>query len=65
MHDSFYDEFLREFKAFAADKVVGNGLDEDTDIGPVQNTMQYTKLLGTLAEIRDNGYTVALGRHDR
>jgi acyl-CoA reductase-like NAD-dependent aldehyde dehydrogenase len=61
VHDSIYDDFLREFVAFAADKVVGDGLHSGTDLGPIQNTMQFEKLQGIFADIRDNGYTVALG----
>ena len=54
-------EFLDAFVAYARDKVVGDGLDPATDLGPIQNTMQYDKLRGMFADIRDNGYTVPLG----
>lgn len=61
MHNDYYDEFLREFAAYAESKVVGNGLDEETDLGPIQNKMQFDKIKNLLDDIREQGYKVVTG----
>jgi acyl-CoA reductase-like NAD-dependent aldehyde dehydrogenase len=61
VHSSKYDKFLEDFVAFARERTMGDGLDPDTELGPVQNRMQYEKLLNLLADTRDNGYKIALG----
>lgn len=61
VHESLYDEFLSGFVAHARTKTVGNGMDPNTDLGPIQNRMQYGKLLDLFADVRKNGYKVALG----
>ena len=54
-------DFVDAFVAVARDKVLGNGLEPGTDLGPIQNTMQHDKLRGMLADISANGYDVRLG----
>lgn len=61
VHSSIHREFLDEFVAYAKDKRVGNGLDPDTDLGPIQNKMQYGKLIEMFDDIAENGYRVPLG----
>jgi acyl-CoA reductase-like NAD-dependent aldehyde dehydrogenase len=41
---------------------VGDGLEQGTTIGPIQNRMQYEKLLGYLDEARTRGVVVAGGQ---
>lgn len=61
VHSSIYDKFLKAFVDYASTKVVGDGMDPKTDLGPIQNTMQYKKLLSMFADVKDNGYKVPLG----
>ena len=61
VHDSVYDGFLENFVDYASGKVVGNGMDPTTDFGPIQNKMQYGKLLDLFADVKKNGYSVPLG----
>lgn len=61
VHSSVHADFVDAFTAFARDRVVGSGLEPGTDLGPVQNTMQYDKLREMLADIAANGYDVRLG----
>ncbi|MBM2323204.1 MULTISPECIES: aldehyde dehydrogenase family protein [Marivita] len=61
VHDSIYDQFLKDFVAYASDKVVGDGMDPNTDLGPIQNKMQYGKLLDMFADVKANGCKIALG----
>jgi acyl-CoA reductase-like NAD-dependent aldehyde dehydrogenase len=61
VHDSIYDTFRDKFVALARAKKVGNGLEPDTDFGPIQNKMQYNKLIDMFADVKANGYTVPVG----
>ncbi len=61
VHDSLYDTFRDKFVAFAKKQKLGNGLDPDTDLGPIQNKMQYGKLQDLFADVEKNGYTVPVG----
>ena len=61
VHDSIYDDFVRDFVAYASEKTVGNGMDPNTDLGPIQNKMQYGKLKSLFADVKEKGYSVPLG----
>lgn len=66
VHDSIYDSMCEELAALADAAVVGNGLDQGTTQGPLQNKMQFEKVLGILAEARERGNVIAGGtRLDR
>ena len=41
MHDSIFDEVCSEVTAFAKTVPVGDGLNENSILGPVQNRMQF------------------------
>jgi len=61
VHDSIYDEFLEAFVNLAKTKTVGDGMNPNTDLGPIQNKMQYGKLLNMFEDVRKNGYKVPVG----
>jgi acyl-CoA reductase-like NAD-dependent aldehyde dehydrogenase len=61
VHATIYDSFVQKFVAFAKDKKVGDGMDPTSDLGPIQNKMQYSKLLDMFSDIRTNQYKVLLG----
>jgi acyl-CoA reductase-like NAD-dependent aldehyde dehydrogenase len=61
VHSSIHAEFVQAFVEFARAKKVGDGMDPTTDLGPIQNRMQYGKLLDLFEDVRNNGYKVALG----
>lgn len=61
VHRSFHAEFVAAFVDYARQQKVGDGLDPSVSVGPVQNRMQFEKLKGVLANIRDNGQKVVLG----
>lgn len=61
VHRSIHAQFVEAFVAFAKDKKVGNGMDAETDLGPIQNRMQYDKLRDLFADVKDKGYKVPLG----
>ncbi|MBT0567797.1 aldehyde dehydrogenase family protein [Williamsia sp. CHRR-6] len=61
VHSSIHSQFVDEFVKYCATKTVGDGMDPQTDLGPIQNTMQYEKLRSMFADIEANGYRVPLG----
>ncbi|KAH6668933.1 Aldehyde/histidinol dehydrogenase [Halenospora varia] len=54
---SFRDAFVTCVEAFK----VGNGVEKDTFIGPVQNKPQYDRVTSFLDDIRDCGQKIATG----
>ncbi|MGQ7937515.1 aldehyde dehydrogenase family protein [Paraburkholderia sp. D1E] len=61
VHTSIHAEFVSEFVAYAKTKSVGDGMDPATDLGPIQNRMQYEKLADLFEDVKNNDYRVALG----
>ncbi len=55
------DDLCAALGKLASEAVVGNGLEQGTSIGPVQNKAQFEKLLGFIAEARSEGTIVAGG----
>lgn len=61
VHSSIHAAFVKEFVSYAATKVVGDGMNPASDLGPIQNKMQFDKLRDLFADTRKNGYKVPLG----
>jgi acyl-CoA reductase-like NAD-dependent aldehyde dehydrogenase len=59
--ESLYDEFCAELARIAEGAVVGSGLDNACDIGPVQNRQQYEKVINLINDARRTGKIVAGG----
>ena len=60
-HDSIYDELCAELAKLADAAVLGNGLDPDTQFGPLQNKTQFEKVQGYIADGREHGTIIAGG----
>lgn len=58
---AMYDDLCAALGDLARAAVVGDGLDQGSQIGPVQNAAQYAKLIDYLAEAREQGRIVAGG----
>ncbi len=52
VHESIYDEMCDELVRLADEAVVGDGLEQGTQLGPLQNKMQYEKVKGFIADAR-------------
>lgn len=52
VHDSIYEPVCRDLAALAKAAKVGDGADPATQIGPIQNAMQYRIVLDILADTR-------------
>src|SRR5271166_2258123 len=61
VHADIRRDFVDRFVAYARTKKVGDGMDPQSDLGPIQNRMQYNKLLDLFDDINRNGYDVKLG----
>ena len=53
--ESIYDEFCQALVECAKDAVVGDGFNQGTTMGPIQNKMQYDKLQGILEQAGKDG----------
>ena len=62
IHEDVYEEVRDALADFITHHVkVGDGAEADTDLGPIQNSMQYGKVQDYFADCHVNGYTFALG----
>jgi acyl-CoA reductase-like NAD-dependent aldehyde dehydrogenase len=61
VHESIYDEMCNELVALANAAVVGDGLEQGTKLGPLQNRMQFEKVKDILEDARKHGTVLAGG----
>lgn len=61
VHDSIYDELCTEIASLANAAVVGNGLEDGVQFGPVQNRMQFDKVCSYIENAKANGRIIAGG----
>jgi acyl-CoA reductase-like NAD-dependent aldehyde dehydrogenase len=54
-HEKIYDELCAALVAEANKAKVGNGLDPSTELGPLQNKMQYDKVVALIEETKKTG----------
>ena len=56
-----YAQFAKEFVAIAGSMKLGNGLEEDTELGPVNNRRQFERVLELIGDARERGGRIAGG----
>ncbi|WFU11727.1 aldehyde dehydrogenase family protein (plasmid) [Rhizobium sp. CB3090] len=61
VHDSIYEEVCRGLADYAAKIIVGDGLDESSILGPVQNEMQFNKVRELVDDARTHGGRILAG----
>ena len=61
VHESIYEPVVQSLGAIANHVKVGNGLDPATVLGPIQNRMQYEKILSVLEEAKTSGARIVAG----
>ena len=61
VHDSQYDAICANLAEIAKAAIVGPGLQQGTQLGPVQNKMQFDKLKALIEESRNEGTIIAGG----
>jgi acyl-CoA reductase-like NAD-dependent aldehyde dehydrogenase len=57
-----YDEFCEEIARIASEAVVDDGANQGAQIGPIQNKMQYDKVLALVEDARTKGTIIAGGQ---
>jgi acyl-CoA reductase-like NAD-dependent aldehyde dehydrogenase len=60
VHDDVYEEVVEELATLANEAVIGDGLQQGTTHGPLQNRMQFEKVRELLSEAAEHG-TIAAG----
>lgn len=60
-HESVYDAICDELAVLADAAVIGDGLEQGTQIGPLQNKMQYDKVREILEDAKLHGNIIAGG----
>lgn len=55
IHESIYDAMVAELCKYAASIKIGHGDHPDTQLGPLQNRMQYEKVQDLIRSSRDSG----------
>ena len=58
VHESLYDDVVERLVALINAQVVGNGLDQATTFGPLQNKIQYQKVLALIADAEASGANI-------
>jgi acyl-CoA reductase-like NAD-dependent aldehyde dehydrogenase len=61
VHDDIYDAVCEELTKVAAAMPMGNGLDENNVLGPLQNKAQYDIVANLVDAARDSGARILLG----
>ncbi|MCC7266716.1 MAG: aldehyde dehydrogenase family protein, partial [Caulobacteraceae bacterium] len=62
VHESIYDQMCDEFARLASEMVVGDGLQQGTQMGPLQNKQQFEKVLGFIDSAKADGKVIAGGQ---
>ncbi len=61
VHESQYDSMCSELAGLADAAIVGDGMKEETQYGPLQNKMQFEKVRGLMEHTRRDGKYIAGG----
>lgn len=61
VHDSLHDAVVAQLQSIAESVRVGDGMQETTVMGPIQNRMQYDKVVALVDAARAEGGTVVCG----
>jgi acyl-CoA reductase-like NAD-dependent aldehyde dehydrogenase len=61
VHESIYDEMCEALAEIAERTIVGDGLQQGTQLGPLQNRMQYERVKELLEDAKQHGNVIAGG----
>ena len=61
VHEDIYDEMCDELATLANETVIGNGLEQGTKLGPLNNKMQFDKVKELIEEAKTDGKVIAGG----
>jgi len=61
IHEDIYDELSQAIADYARTVKVGDGSEQGTGVGPIQNRKQYERVLELIQDAKDNGYKFLVG----
>ncbi|QIQ87163.1 aldehyde dehydrogenase family protein [Erythrobacter sp.] len=61
IHEDIYDELSAAIVEYAKNVKVGDGAQQGTGVGPIQNKKQYERVLELIQDAKDKGYKFLLG----
>ena len=61
IHEEIYDDLSKAIAEYAKTVVVGDGSQQGTGVGPIQNKKQYERVLELIQDAKDNGYKFLTG----
>ncbi|WP_298308228.1 aldehyde dehydrogenase family protein [uncultured Erythrobacter sp.] len=61
IHEDIYDDLSAAIAEYAANVKVGDGSEQGTGVGPIQNKKQYERVLELIEDAKDNGYKFLTG----
>ena len=61
IHKDIYDDLSKAIAEYAKTVVVGDGSQQGTGVGPIQNKKQYDRVLELIQDAKDNGYKFLTG----
>jgi aldehyde dehydrogenase (NAD+) len=61
IHEDIYDDLSAAIAAYAKNIVVGDGSEQGTGVGPIQNKKQYERVLELIQDAKDKGYKFLVG----
>ena len=61
IHEDIYDDLSKAIAEYAKTVKVGDGSQQGTGVGPIQNKKQFDRVCELIQDARDNGYQFLLG----
>lgn len=61
VHKDIYEQLKDALVAYAKTVKVGDGAEQGTQIGPINNRQQYERVLDLIQDAKDNGYSFLIG----
>ncbi|WP_128893279.1 aldehyde dehydrogenase family protein [Erythrobacter sp. HKB08] len=61
IHEDIYDDLSKAIAEYAKTVKVGDGSQQGTGVGPIQNKKQYERVLELIQDAKDSGYQFLLG----
>ena len=61
IHEDIYDEMSAAIAAYAKTVTVGDGANQGTGVGPIQNKKQFDRVCELIKDAKDNGYKFLVG----
>lgn len=61
IHEDIYDDLSKAIADYARTVKVGDGSEQGTGVGPIQNRKQYERVLELIQDARDKGYKFLAG----